>query len=91
MARAAPNAPLAFDDANPHGVDRGAGAGRGGVNGTERLVELDVLASRLDLGERLLADFADLRQRLLDLVRALKRDALGDRRAGHQSVRKCLA
>ena len=68
-----------------------AGAGRGSVDGAERLVELDVLAGSLDLGERLLTHFADLRQRLLDLLRTLERDALGDRRAGHQSVRRCLA
>jgi hypothetical protein len=61
------------------------------VDRAKRLVEFDLLARRLDLSERLLADLADLGERLPDLVRALERDTLDDSRASHQSVRRCFS
>src|SRR5262249_12516389 len=63
--------------------------------------EVDALASLLDLLERFLAGLPDLRQRLLDLVGALKSNALGNSGPGHsvcfqvldierRQLRRCL-
>ena len=56
-----------------------------GLERRRRAAQIDLFAGLLQLREGVLASFAEIGQRPLDLVAALERDALGDGRPRHVS------